>query len=430
MERISMAANLDNDIQITYIPPTQEAAPEETTGQSVLRNLGRTGMRAVESAYGLPGDVAQGLLNVANLGIEKGLGVPSPLPTKTPIPTSERIRESLQAAPEHLSPEAKEKLKGKFEEISKPRGKVEEFSDEFIKDLVPLTLTGVSPASAAKISGLGNLAAWGTKEIGAGPGWQSGAKIGTMFLASIPGNGPKLRQYMNNLYDQAESSIPANAQISAKTLEPRLDKLRALTSKGIETPAKKEITKIVEQLESKIRNGNISLSEAWQTKKDLNELLFSGTPVTGLEKNLNPLVKDFNALLQQAGKESPDFVKYLREADDIYRGLNQSSFIKQKLNKYVTGDKSLYAITSGLLGGYPGAAIKGVGLAHGAKSVVNFLEPFARSNAIKKRYYDIASSVFANKIPTAVKNIKLLDKEIRKEISSPANDIEITYIPQ
>lgn len=422
MERDASSRSLDPNWIVSHIPT--EEPESEGYGKAALRNVGRTGMRAVESTLGLPGDISQGLLSLANLGIEKGLGVSSPLPTQSPIPGSENIREALQRAPEHLTPEAKAKFQGKFEEVSKPRGKVEEFSDEFIKDLIPLTLTGVSPASAAKLSGIGNLASWGAKEVGAGPGWQSGAKIGTMLLASIPGNGPKLREHMKSLYDKAESSIPQGAQVSAKTLEPRIEKLRSLTSTGIETPAKNEILKIIDQLESKIVNGKVPLSEAWQIKKDLNDILFSGKPLKGLERNLNPLVSDFNSLLQEAGKQNPDFVKYLTEADDIYRGLNQSSYIKKQLNNIVTADKSLYALTTSLFTGHPIETAKGLAVAHGIKTGVNIIEPFAKSRAIQNRYWQVVKAASQNNIPTAVKNIKLLDKEIRKEV----NDIDENWI--
>lgn len=384
------------------VAPQQESFPE-----AALRNVARTGARGIESLLGLPGDIAQGLLGLTNIGLEKFTRQPSPLPRTTPIPTSETIREELtKPIGEAIAP-------GYLE----PKGTAEEVADAFVSDLIPLLLPvkGKLPLGRAlATAGIGSAVGLGTKQLGLSPQTQEKAKVGAMVATSLFGV-PNVRKYMEKLYDIAEESIPANARVSTKNLVPNLDKISKSIGKGIPTPSKDAVRRIVDDIKMKTAGGSIPVSDAWQIKKDLNELAFAKTSPKGLEKMLPTLVNDFNGLLEQAGKSNPNFISALREADNIYQGINKASAFKKWVNNNINLDKLVHPTTALVLGEHPQGFIKGALGAFGAKGLYNRIESSFRSGSVAKYYAQAAKAAASQNIPAATRAIKRLDNALVKE---------------
>jgi len=392
--------------------PTQQLTSPESAPQALLRNIARTGARGVEAAVGLPGDIGKGLLGLANLGIEKATGKPSPLPQEIPLlPTSESLKTSLtKPLEERFLP------KGYLQ----PQGEKEELADTITSDLasllIPVPGAGKIPFKRSlAAAGLGNLAPYLAKQIGYGEEAQTGIKMGTMLATTMLGP-TKLKNYMSNLYNKAESLIPQGATVSAAKIEPTLDRLRKVVSKGDLTPSKQFLKDRVESVERLIKDGNISVEDAWSLKKDLNEW-FSGQSPKGAEKLASPLIYDINSTLELYGKKNPEFIKSLRSADDVYRGINKAGYINKFLQENINRKNIGYATASMLLGGHPiqttGKAILGGialrGLVQGSAALKNSAE-------IRKYYARIISAAARKNAPLMGKYVEKLDSALSKVV--------------
>lgn len=383
----------------------QAEAPEDA-GQLAIRNIARGGARAAEAFMGLPGDIVQGGLGLANMGIEKLTGGESPLPRELPVATSDWYRQNITKP-----------LTGEYLE---PKGKIEKGIDDVIGDFTSL-MVPIGPAlgagKAAAAAGLGNLASWVTEGIGGSEGKKGLAKAGAMLLATAVNPG-SLKKHMKGLYSAAEASIPEGATILASPIREQIAKTQAKLKHGGHTPIKNEMHGKIADLEMKMNaGGEIPVKDVWAFKREFNEAIRNkgGLPeLQGIEKDLTPFVDSLNKTLEDYGKVNKKFkYKELKQADDIWQGMNVHSGVKKFLRQTVT-PKNI--IVGGLFGmSHPHALAKGIPAAVAARAGVEGIEPILRSKAIRNYYMKTAASAAVKDKNATIRNFKNLEKVVEQE---------------
>lgn len=236
--------------------PPLSAHGEESNLGAGLRHVARTGSEIGSDILGLPGDIAQTGIWALNQpeklgrwGLNKiGLGGLLPEEEKDfrlPIPTSQEIKGAVKGTVGKILPD-------KYLEATTSG---EKLSDDFFGDLSTLMfpipkIGGLGFKKALAVSGLSNLAGWGARELGAGEGAQTGAKVGTVALTALAGT-PWVRNHMHSLYDVAQESITPGASVSIKSMEPLLNEIESLASKGSRTKAKQFMKDRVQEIRDK-----------------------------------------------------------------------------------------------------------------------------------------------------------------------------------
>ena len=381
------------------------AEQPEDAGQMVTRNLARGAARAGEAFLGLPGDIVQGGLGLTNLGIEKVTGKESPLPKELPVATSDWYRQNITKP-----------LTGEYLE---PKGKIEKGIDDVIGDFTSL-MVPVGPAlgagKALAAAGLGNLASWVTEGIGGSQGQQGAAKMGAMLLATAVNPG-SLKKHMKSLYSAAEASIPEDAVVFANPVKKQISETQKKLQYGGSTPIKNEMKYKIGELEGKIDKGRMKVKDVWAFKRDFNELIRNkgGTPeLSGIEKDLAPFVNSLDQTLKKYGDVNKKFkYKELKQADDIWQGMNVHSGIKKFLRNTVT-PKNI--IVGGLFGmSHPHALSKGIPAALATRYGVEAIEPIVRSKAIMKYYAKTAASAALKDKNATIRNFRNLEKVVEQE---------------
>ena len=366
--------------------------PNESFIKKALYGTGRTAARAAETAINFPGQAIEGIKYLSG---KLGLDVPE---GPMILPTDFKIGgEALQ-----------------------PKTPGEEKWDEFISDVTGLLLpipgaTKLSKLKAAGIAGAGQFSKWLASEAGGSEKTQAGVKLGTMLAGTLLGP-TGLKDYRRKLYDSAEEAIPKNALISIDKLQPSLNKVTNVLKQGAMTPNKKGINGITRALQNKIKDGKLPVSEVWEFKRNLNEIFSDPSKLQGVEKLAPLLTRGLNDVLTEYGKENRFFLKALREADDITRGMNKASIVNKALQKHVS-DKNIGYITGGVLLGHVPVAkgAKAIGAGLGVKNAVKGLEALKNSSAIRGYYSKLVGAALSRNTSQITRNLRSLDKAVTDE---------------
>jgi hypothetical protein len=399
------------------LPTSANKTSNESLLGTGIRNVARLGARAIESTAGLPGTIESAGRGLLNLGSRAITGSPL-VSSNTIFPTPENIREIGRPG-----------ANGYLE----PQGNIEKFGDEFISDFIPLVVGGTGLANAAKISGIGNIAGLATKHITGSEGAGDLVKAGTILGTSLWGT-PKLKDVARDAYKKAESLLPEGAQVESASLRPIIDKVEHRLSKGFkEGLGKKELGSLVGQLQDKITSGGkIAVSDLLQSKQELNEIIGDIIDKEGRLKGIFGTLPELNNSIKDAisgySKVNPEFVKNLKQADDMWQGIYHSAPISQWIKKHVNKHILKYAGTAALLG----AGKVGVGAAAGlaAKGYVGLkaletTEQLLRSPSIRKHYLAALKAAASENAAVFTRQISKLDQEIGKQESQESGDFEL-----
>lgn len=400
-------------------------AQEESLPASALRNTARTAARVGETLLGLPGDIAQAGTSALNLGLKGsnwlrskvGLPEEEPFSQKTILPTSEDVKTHVTGNIEKVLP--KDYLKAKTPG--------EQFSDEFFSDLTslitPVPGFGRLPIKRAlAVSGLGNLASWASKDLGADTGTQTGIKIGTMLATTMAGKG-KLNSTKKALYNSAESNIPETAMVKNK-LTPIYNKLELAIEKGSkDAPSKKFIKDRLEDISQNIVGEKMNIKNVLELKKDWNELRYTSGIPKRAEHSFKELNNSLHSMIEEYGKSNKAFYEPWKRAEDIHQGLSKASKLNSWMQKNITPFKIGTAASTLLLGqmvhlphGLSGATAGLLATTVGTKYGVRAFEALKNSPEIRKYYANTIASAAKKNVAATVKNAQKLNKVLEKKI--------------
>jgi myosin heavy subunit len=146
------------------------------------------------------------------------------------------------------------------------------------------------------------------------------------------GAKPKeLRTRMSNLYKSFRDSFSPETKTSAKKMQAVNSLLKESIEEGIPTSSKDLILKeVIQPIESKIQNGQISVRDLAAIRQDINEKIREIYKKNGslerFEKNLPRFNHTIDEMLEVASKENPEMkLGNFKEANKIARNMSQTS---------------------------------------------------------------------------------------------------------
>lgn len=370
--------------------------------------------RGAEGAIGLPADIANLGIDVANLASNKIIG--------SDIPGSRKVQEYLPGS-ENIRKAGKYLFGKEFE----PENGEDSFWDKVSGDFG----TYISPVGGATKIGTaitralaGNVAAEGAKSVGFGETGQALAKLTTNMLSMFPGSSRFFNNKSNQAYEAAEKSLTPNSKVLAKDLEKDLLNFeKEFVFKGDSTtPAKEFLKKRVNAIGNKISGNTIPVQEVWELKKDFNQLWKNGEVPQEAKYAFGNLIDKLGDTLKEYGQYNKAFGENFNIAEDIFKGFRRmdkvSSLIVRNTNLSKLLKKGIKSPTAaGLLGGLthfaPGGVIAKAGLgstAFGAGQVVKYGNFIKNSKEARKTYGEIIKNAAAGDAVNTAKSIKQFDK--------------------
>jgi hypothetical protein len=332
-----------------------EVPQEETAPAYLARGAARTLARGAESVAGLPGDVGNLGLSLANYGYNKVTGKESPLPKEIPyLPTSQDIREK-----------GTKKLTGEYLE---PQSEGEKFYDDIIGDAstILLPLKGKVPFAKSALralgqSAVGNASKWATESVTGSPTLGTAAKIGSMLLAGTAGTRNQVNNLKKTSYDDAFKALPEGQlanfghqeqeinklikQIKRgdnpdkKFLLERLESFNPLVSKA--SPGKPVSTGILDasgnpltKLTKVTKGGEGSVQEMINLKQGWNDHLRDKNLSTTSRNIIKKAVGIVNDGIASYGKKNKAFFEPYKVGEELTNALNSTNMVQDFLSKH------------------------------------------------------------------------------------------------
>lgn len=414
-----------------------------------LKSGARTGAKAVsrgiEHTLGQFGSVPSLALGAANYLTGGTVPTYEELQEKSPIPLPETVSQ-LQ--------DRSSKLTGGY---TKPEGTLDNFIDNVMGILNPLSLTGKLKGAgqiaqnipkALGIAGAGVGARKGAEALGASPAVQDAAQITAQLLSSVSGSKPKINAAINEGYDAAQEAAKGKF-VKVNNISSVLDHLHDYIDK-IDSPSKDFIIKRINRAKEQFSRGygpkgkqlvdssgkrfvkeDIPLDELIDIKKGLNEFYEkTGTP-KGAEKNLSKIVRPLNEAIDQAATKHKDFGDLYKPAEEAFKATKNFSAVPAFLNKYITADfitnpwlKTMLLHSAALANKLPEAAAGTVG-ALAVKDWASTMDILSKSKLARNSVKDLVSAVAKGSVTGAKSAVKKLDHEFNKDAQIGYDDFEL-----
>lgn len=406
--------------------------PKESLGSNIGRQVGRTGARVAETVLGAPRAFGEFLESVVP---EKAIGqLAGKLGLQEPV--EKGFEFAKRNAPYKLFPESQQIRKdisqGLFGKKLEPKNEWERKADDLISDFAALAL----PISGSKLKFLkpallalgGTVASEGIEALGGTEKQKTYGKIGTILAGSFinPKGADKLSK---DLYSQARSARPIDAKVSGKKLNDSVDNLEKQLKKGDPSAgSKRKSISLINDIKSKIKNGEIEVEELEQFKRDINEArsgLFEEFKVDKVgrksaKRNLDTVSKYVDNALKEYGKTNPEWEAFYRPANEVHGAIANS---KRARNWVIKNMKSIgFPALAGELGLYhfvspaaAGVGLTGVGLGAAGVGASEVLSRVMKSPTLRKYYTNAMTGALKEDAVVVHENLKKIDQELRKE---------------
>lgn len=389
-------------------------SPEETPLDQGLAKAMRSVLPAIG---GLPGDLASLTEGAANWIANQVTGIN--------VGEEFKKRTGKEQARIPTSADLTEKFDALTESKYVPQNEKEEFLDELGGDIATLLIPANKPGKAFKALGVAvgsNLAKEGVKYLGAGEGSQTATKLGTMTFLSMFNPGG-VKRYVNELYQKADAVLPEGASIGSKKYVAELNNLERKLKHGIRhTESTNAVVEQIKNAKDYAKKGKLEIKDITDAKIKLNDIRrqkvydpqLRGKEVQkGLEKNFNKLSNILDNAVETYGKENPEYLKFYKDAQSGYRGIQQSkqasNFIKKTVGKHknlILGAELAHLFYSPISAVPTG--ILGVG---GLKSF-ELMKRIMDSKVLRKYYLDVIKGASQESAPTVIRNMKKLNDEM------------------
>lgn len=420
LEETAPGTGLENKAR-RHIHKGYKPVPEEeaVTLPWLDRSGARTLARVAESIAGLPGDISAGVLGLANIGLEKATGKRNILPPQL-APTSEDIREYI------TKPLTGESLE--------PQNEYEKFYDDIIGDAaailvpvkgkIPFKQLGSQALRSLGIAAAGNTGKILAEQFTDNPIITSGAKVGSMLLASLKGGRPKLEQMEKSFYEEAERGHPDITTSYIKPAENKINRIIKSLEKGDRTD-KDFLLERFNKFTPLVDNGVADMKELINLKTGWNDYI--GNPKIPIKTRnfLKRGVGILNESINKYGKRNPKFGIPWKKAEELHGALRSTNYVAEFLSKHPLLEKSMSnpIIKYGLFGGLvhkgigltslPWLAAAGAGL-YAGKEGFKFLNLVTKSPIAAKTYKEFIKHSLMNDTKAVARDLATLNKEADK----------------
>lgn len=417
-------------LEVEHYNPTKRTAIQE-----IGRHAARSAARAGETALGLPGDLTQ----IANSAI-KGLvnsAVQSPIGQAIlgqgqhpELAENIDIGKLVSPLGAPTSADIREQTKKIGEGFLEPQSEAEKFSDEIISDLTALAIPikGKIPFLRTLGTAIGsNLIGKGAEMLGAGERTKTAAKLGSMFLLTAV-NPKGAEKYANDLYAEAKKLVPKNATVPAKSLQKQIGALREQLKKGGTAPYKAPALTKLNEIQSKIKYGQIPVDELTEFKIDINKARSGLYGDVNLDKggraiakrNLDSTAKIVDNALRDYGEINPAWAHKYRPANDAYGAIAQSKKVSSAISRFISKHPASSIATLGaelfLAPKTVPAALAGFGALKSGELIARVI----KSPELRKYYSNIVAAALKDDSIAIARNLEKIQKWGEKESNAPA----------
>lgn len=404
--------------------PPKEAEPEGWLDWA--KRLGAQGASvAGERIAGLPGDIREGVGNLAIKGYENfGFGIPTPKDFGSAFEAITTPNDKQREAPQWLkdtllgsqqfkdmqpptSGEIRSDIAKATGGYTEPKNYAEEKYRNLLGDYIDLTnpASKFSPgrklAIAAGSEFLGDVA-----EAISGKESDKVKAKGTAVLALSILNPGGARKYTESLYKDVRDAVPPNATTNALRTVNKINSYeRGLMQSGISTPTKSAALTPLTELKQKIQQGNgqISIHGLLNAKAEINELRKKYYAETGAFADRAKGRKEFGKVMNIVDEAIEDGLNTMPNINkahplDTFKEANQSwstlheaesasNFIKKHMPEKLRGNAlaALFEIGykhPGLVMKTAGASAAGLGILTGARVLTQI-----KNSPTLRRYY-------------------------------------------
>lgn len=301
-------------------------------------------------AGGLPGDIAALLTNLVGAPIEKAVTDKEPVsyeqhPLSFLLPTSEMIQSGIEKLTgEKLRPETPgEEILATAAQFGGATGKLKagRLLGKQLSSLPRTILAAAVPAATLT----------GAKHAELPPGVQAVSTVASSLITHKLTN-KSFKEVAGDLYNQA-NQMAEKVMLPAEPISERLTKLQSKLSEGLSTPPKSRIQSTIKEIEGKISGGSYRLPDLLKWRQDINEISkeFTKEQLKGSQNEWRSLRRVIDETIGDYEKTNPEFGKVYREANSLYRGIQESKSIENFVKSHpilagagLAGELTLHAL--------------------------------------------------------------------------------------
>jgi hypothetical protein len=437
--------------QLNFTPANEVVEKNKQEEQGWLNYLGETGAqigsRILERIAGFPQDLKRFAESAATGELGEQLGLPQfESPDKKPVrdfikklfqPTDPT---ALTNIPQYGSEEFKQISQELTGDITRPKDPFQKALSETAETFTDLYLGGAkgkvasgfkAPGSRTFIRKLGTaIGAQIPKEVlkayDFDESTQELTKLGTLFTLStvLPAafGERSIKNVYNDLYKKRDQAIPAQSVTNTQNLQNRLDSIKKELT-GIQTPSTQPVLKAINELEGQIKDGFIETDKLVDSMRRINELRgdlykldVTKNTRQALRRNYAKLYNSIDGTFTQwAEQNSPQALRFHKEANEIFGAFNQSrkvsNFVSKNANKISLGSGIGLLFEAGQLG-LPAAgatALSGAAAFSGIKAF-EVLDRIYRSPRLRQYYLDVVKYSLQEDAPKMIREMRKLDK--------------------
>lgn len=254
-----------------------------------------------------------------------------------------------------------------------------------------------------------------TKKMDLPPWMQVGATIGTSLLMHRA-TGKSIKDINNELFKKRDE-LAKGIMIPGQSIVSGIDNLQSQMSKGFKTfSPKSKVYTLSDELKSKAQGGAVPLEDLIQMRTEAlkESKLMTKQEKAFSDKYWNSLIGVIDDGIKLYESTNPEFGKIYREANSLYRGIEESKKMGNFLKKHWKGS------TLGIAGevllktlGIPlgGATIGGLA----AGKTYNFTKALIKNPGFRKAYKDVLKSAANKNIRGTSRTLKNFNQIAEKE---------------
>lgn len=416
---------------------SEKSKDDESWLDYTTRNTEQNAARATEFFLGLPGGLKKAITETREMIGSKFLPEISKeiseheqknRPEEGGIVNFLMNPPSSQDIREKYTPQVSEKLFGSKTHLE-PRGKGEEFMGNLTQDVVGMFMPGSQLRLATRIGApiISNLAKEGLKYVGVSDENAEKAKLGIQLITSIAGQSNP-GQFSSHMIRDAKQMVPENFMFNVGNLANRTTQLFNRLSRGMRVPSKSQVFRGMEDLNQQVQGNQMSLRSLMDARDDINEWIAEAkgfdVPVPVRDRTLHNLnemkrhvIDEIHDQLQTHFPEVNDMYRNGYEAAAVNHASNAiSNFVEENFGRKFAS-ASAKILFPGLAGASylaPKAVIAG-GVLFPLYKTGQVFYRIANSPTLAHYYQDVISQSLRGNVPTMVKSMDKLDKELEKQ---------------
>ena len=399
-------------------PSTSKSSPIADLVGNVERNINRSGVKALSSVAGIPGDIGSVALQASEYGYNKltgkelGAGKVAEY-----LPTSDKIEKFIQ--------KGVSKKHNLASDYWDPANRAEKTLDSVAETLTGLlTVGGSGIKTAAKLAGAKELGKVAAEAFGYGELGQEVGGLGAMLLTSVVG-APRVAQQAKNVYEKAEKATKKEMPYKSNIIKNGIAKT---TENIVDLPSSSKDIKDVNEVLGAVENAIHPIKDTVDLNALLKQKKFINKSVSKEARDyLTPLRNSIRETIKAAEDTYPEFSKEYLLADKLHAAARTAEEAGGFIRKHVDLNKTKNPLIGGLftvgaakliepfVPSYVSFGIGALGSANSVKAIIEAASVLKDSPEARKYYKDIIQGALKESSTQVIRSLNKLDGVIKKE---------------